>query len=480
MKRTKKYLHQTSVLAIMLAVFFSAVPTSVVEAAFNPNYIMSDAEMRDAYAMSFQDIYIFLSEKGGLNNQFDVDAEDGLLKGTAQLIDDAAKRYSINPKYVLVLMQKESGIIETQIPNENQLNWSVGYALCDGCYKSSELAQKYKGFGRQIDAGAGWMDWYMSNAPSLTYLKQPGITYTISSEEVTPINLATAGMYNYTPHLHGNKLFYNIWQRWWGRGVGEIRFPDGTLIMNESNGAHAVIQGGKFRPIASASVLESRFGNRAPVILTDGEFRVLEQANPGKPLSFTDLSLVRDETGMAYLLIGNERHAIESSEVFREIGFNPEEIEDVLLQDIEDYTLGAAITLDGAYPLGQLVQDTATGGVWYVESGVRHAIWDRSILDTRFGQRTIVQTTAEEINGYELGDPVTFVDGTLAKSPDDPAVYVISDGQRRRIPSEEVFLGYGYTWTSIVTCNDKALALHPLGEPLLLFEETVEAAAIEN
>jgi len=474
----KKTFQKTTVATVLLSLILVAIPLPSSGVAFNPNYIMSDDEMRDAYAMSFREIYDFLEQKGGLNKQFAADADDGLLKGTAQLIDDAAKRYSINPKYVLVVLQKESGIVETAEPTEKQLDWAAGYALCDGCYKSSELAQKYKGFANQIDAAAGWMDWYMSNAPELTYLKQPRVTYTISNKDVTPANLATAGMYNYTPHLHGNKLFYNIWQRWWGEGVGEIMFPDGTLIMNEETGAHAVIQGGKFRPIVSQSVLESRFGNRAPVVLGEYEFRALEEANPGKPLSFPDLSIVSDEHGVIYLLIGDERRPIASDEVFREIGFNPEEVEEVMLEDIEDYELGMMITLESAYPLGQLIQDSVTGGVWYVENGVRHAIWDRAILDARFGERSIIPAGPEELVEYEIGEPVTFPEGTLAKSPEDPAVFVISDGFRRRIPSEEVFLGYGYQWTSIVTCNNKALALHPMGEPLLLFDETVEAAAV--
>jgi hypothetical protein len=46
---------------------------------------------------------------------------------------------------------------------------------------------------------------------------------------------------------------------------------------------------------------------------------------------------------------------------------------------------------------------------------------------------------------------------------------------KRSIPSEEVFLGYGYKWTSIVTVTEKVLSLIPNGEQLLLFEEEVVA-----
>jgi hypothetical protein len=480
MKKMTKYLFKTISVVTLFTISFSVSSFSVQATAFNPNYILSDDEMRNSSAMNFQQLHEFLRQKGGLNKQFDVDAVDGLLKGAAQLIDDSAKRYHINPKYILVLLQKESGLVETGNPTKNQLDWAAGYALCDGCHKSNSLAQKYKGLAKQIDAGAGWVDWYMNNAQILTYLKQPGQTFTVSNSRVTPVNLATAALYNYTPHLKGNKLFWNIWQRWFGEGTGEIRFPDGTLVMNDETGAYGLIQAGKFRPITNKSVLESRFGNQIPVILTEYEFRLLEETNPGRPLLLPDLSLVRDETGTIYLLLGTRRRPIASREVFRQIGFNPEEVENVESIDLEDYELTTPISLDETYPLGQLVQDKTTGGVWYIEGGFRHAIWDRAILLTRFKKQSIIQRLPEEIGQFELGDPLMFPDGILAKSPNDPAVFVISDGYRRRIPSEEVFLGFGYRWDSIVTCSDRALALHPEGEPLLLFEEPVTVAAAKN
>ncbi len=475
MKNRRKIAIKTVASLTLCSTMLLGAPGSALAEIFNPNYIISDAEMRNMYEMSFMDIYYFLGEKGGLNNNFDVDPEDGLLKGTAQLIDDAAKRYRINPKYILALLQKESGIVESRVPTQNQLDWAVGYGLCDGCYKSSELAQKYKGFARQIDAGAGWMDWYMTNASTLTYLKQPNTTFAVSGQSVTPANLATAGLYNYTPHIHGNKLLWSIWQRWWGEGVEGMRFPDGTVVVNTENGAAAVIQNGKFRPILNKSVLETRFGNVAPVELGPYEFGLVEESSPGVPIRFTDLALVRTEDGTTYLLIGDERRPIASDEVFRLIGFNPEEVEDVTAEDIADYLPGDPITLDEKYPLGQLIQNSETGGVYFVKSGTKYPIWDRAVMDINFGGMTIVAMSPEELAELPTGDPVTFKDGLLVKAPDDPTVYVISGGVKRSIPSEEVFLGYGYKWTSVRTASEKVLSLIPDGEPLLMFEDEVVA-----
>src|SRR5690606_33739733 len=118
------------------------------------------------------------------------------------------------------------------------------------------------------------------------------------------------------------------------------------------------------------SVLETRVARIVPVDVGPYEFRAVETANPGRPLTLPDLALVRTENGTMYLLVGNTKRLIASSEVSARIGFNPEEIEDILTEDIADYAPGAAITMNSVFPLGQLLQDSSTGGVYFVQDGV--------------------------------------------------------------------------------------------------------------
>jgi hypothetical protein len=452
---------------------FLASAQPVLAAAFNPHFIISDEEMRRADAMNFEEISTFLAKKGGLNSCFDIDAIDGLLKSTAQLIDDAAKRYRINPKYILSLIQKESSAVETDKPTAQQLDWATGYSLCDGCRKQ----KKYQGLATQIDYGAGWMDWYLTKAPFSPNMLQPGQSRTFSRTKVTPLNLATAALYTYTPHLHGNRLLWSIWNRWFGDGVLP-RFPDGTLVRNEDNGAVALIQGGKFRPIANASVLQTRFKNYNILDLNEYDFNYLQEAALGKPVKFTDYALVRTETGDTYLLVGGSRRLIASSEAFSKTGFNPEEVEDVLAADLEEYADGPEITLASSSPFGELLQDSISGGVYYAQNGVKHALWDKALLTSNFAGDEITPVAPSELNELTTGDPVRFLDGTLVKYPDDPTVFVISNGLKRPIPSEIIFLGFGYKWDSVLTAGKKVLDLHPIGDPLLILDGQVRAAAV--
>ncbi|MBU1922243.1 hypothetical protein KKD84_03380, partial [Patescibacteria group bacterium] len=54
------------------------------------------------------------------------------------------------------------------------------------------------------------------------------------------------------------------------------------------------------------------------------------------------------------------------------------------------------------------------------------------------------------------------------KSASGPGVYVVSDGFRRPIPSAEVFEGLGYKWGNVIEISEKAMSLHPLGDPVYL------------
>jgi hypothetical protein len=448
---------------------------SAQAAVFNPHLIIGDDEIRRSYAMSYEDIRTFLKVKGGLADISDIDAADGLLKNAAQLIDDAAKRYDVNPKYILALIQKESSAVETRSPSRSQLDWATGYALCDGCPRSGGLAQKYKGFARQVDAGAGWIDWYFKNVWTLASLRRPGVPYLMNDIQVTPANLATAALYSYTPHLHGNLLLWSIWNRWFGDGIGGLRFPDGTLIRDQASGAVALIQGGKFRPILNASVLASRFNQAAIVDLDAYQFGSLRDSIPGRPVRFANFSLVRTEDGTTYLLVGSNRRRIASQAAFAKIGFNPEEVEDVLAEDISDYADGQPIALDDSHALGDLLQDVKTGGVYYAEGGVKRPIWDRAVLAANFGGRRITPASRAALDQLKTGDPVRFADGTLVKAPGDPAVYVISGGKKRPIPDEETFLMFGYRFSNVLTASRKMLSLHEDGDPLAI--ETVAVSA---
>jgi len=483
------------------SLLITSIPARAAE--FDPSLILTDDEVRNVRSMSYPEVVYFLRDKGGLLQVADTDPMDGLYKDAAQLIMDASMRYSINPRYIMAVLQKESSVVESPSPDPSRLIWAAGYALCDGCYKSYELAlqecprdrnpqecmrkadlaQKYKGFAKQVDAAAGWMDWYLKNAATNASFKKAGDVVTIGGSTFAVRSNATAALYSYTPHLHGNQLLWSVLNRWFGDGAGAIeekkqKYPDGTVVRDVATGEIGVMQAGKLRAVSNLSVLSSRFGKVPAVSLPTATFASLKSTGHSRAIRFPDLSLVKDERGNIYLLVGTQKRRIASPQAFAKIGFNPEELEDASSEDLADYAEGEVIDVSSAPSVsaGSLLQDAKTGGVYFVENGMRHPIWDKALLSMRFAGLSVTPTAPAKLAAIPSGGPVLLPDGALVKSVTEPSVFLIGDGKRRSFVDEAAFFSVGYRWEDVVTVNSKLLALHPVGAPI----EAVQDIALMN
>lgn len=188
--------------------------------AFDPNIIVSDRLVEDVRSMDLSGIQNFLAGKGSLLARFiDIDI-DGVIKTAAEVISRAASEYRISPKALLVTLQKEQSLIEDMDVSARQLDWATGYGVCDSCSVDHPKIQALKGFAKQVDAAAWQFRRYLDNPDN--YKIKPLQPTTIDGEVVIPANKATAGLYNYTPHLHGNKNFSAIWERYFGNPLEGI------------------------------------------------------------------------------------------------------------------------------------------------------------------------------------------------------------------------------------------------------------------
>ena len=87
-------------------------------------------------------------------------------------------------------------------------------------------------------------------------------------------------------------------------------------------------------------------------------------------------------------------------------------------------------------------------------------------MRVNYSGRSLIVVSPEELNQYQGGEPVKFKDGELVKAQDDSRVYVIANGQRHWIPSEEAFAKFGYRWDNIVVTSAQAVDIHPAGEDI--------------
>jgi hypothetical protein len=88
------------------------------------------------------------------------------------------------------------------------------------------------------------------------------------------------------------------------------------------------------------------------------------------------------------------------------------------------------------------------------------------IATNRYANLSPITVAATELEQYETGESIKLRDGALIRTENSAVVYVISDGQRRAIESEEIFNSFGYKWSNILVVSKEVLDLHPLGASL--------------
>lgn len=429
-------------------------------ASFNPNYLISDEELTDFFSMELGEIQAFL-EKGYLADYKTTDIDDRT-RYASEIIWRAAQRNGVNPKVILVMLQKEQSLVTDDDPSQDQLDWALGYGVCDDCSHSDPDIQRWRGFAKQVNSTTLQItEGYLTDLEEdgeTTMGFAPGVACVIDDTLVVPANNATAALYTYTPHLEGNENFSTIWQAWFG-----LNYPTGTLLQDNESGSVWLIQYGERRPITSRAALLSRFDEDLiiPVAPT-----VLEAYPSGDAISLPNYSLLHAEDGAIYLLVDDSIRHIVSMEAFRAIGFNTDDLIEVTDAELAAYNDGEAITSDSVYPQGALVQDTTSGGVYYVEDGIKYPLYSREILNARFGGRTIISAGQGELETYETGAPLGFSDGALVGVTGQPAVYLISESKRRPIVNESIFLGFGFKWENVIWTNESSVNLHLLGEVL--------------
>lgn len=165
----------------------------------------------------------------------------------AQIIGAVARACGINPKVLIILLQKEQSLITDDWPWSIQYTKATGMGCPDtslgvdvdanqnGCYDD------YEGFFKQIYYGARQFKRYVQQPQSFNYAagRTSFVAYQANAPQcggtnITPQNAATAALYNYTPYqpnaaalanlygtgdacsAYGNRNFWRTFIDWFG------------------------------------------------------------------------------------------------------------------------------------------------------------------------------------------------------------------------------------------------------------------------
>lgn len=451
-------------LFLFVAFILSPLPLLAAKPNFNPEYIISDQQLVDYKSMSAEEIQSFLQKFDGAIKEYVTYDVDGREKSAAEIIYRASQEYKINPKILIVLLQREKGLINKKNPSQDDYNWATGFS----CYDYTPIVKKFRGFARQVDRAA-WRFRYYLEHPWQFQFKAGSKTKTLFSQKdrwlikeygqfVTPKNTSTANLYNYAPHLFDNWLFWKIWHDWFEQENN--KFPEGTLVRAKGEKGVWLIQNDQRHPFHSKNIflLNYKFEDVKEV-----EEKDLLNYEIGEAVSFPNYSLVKDEQAQIYMLVDGKKRNI-SEKIFKAIGYNPEEIIRVEKNDLAYYEEGRPIT--SPYPSGALLQDKTSKGVYYVKENTKYPIISAEILNVNFPYNYITKVETSELAKFEDGEPIRFKDGTLIKTVDSATVYLISEGKRLPINSAETFDALGYRWDNIIIVSYEVLNIHPLSSPL--------------
>lgn len=434
-----------------------------LEEGFDPNRILEDDDIFDANAMSYDRMVNFLRAKGTLADYRTPDI-DGVPKTAAEIIWRVAMSYKINPKYLLALLQKEQSLVEDPAPTQRQFDWATGYGVCDSCSKDDPSIQNYKGFASQVEWAAKqhrekYLLQILGNGQTRSG-NAPGKTILIDNISVTPVNNATAMLYSYTPHIHGNENLWNIWRRWFS-----LFYPDGTLVQGKDSKKVYLIRLGEKRPFSSPAVMASLVDPNKIITVSDTELTAYPD---GAPFKFPKFSLLRDPSNKIWLLTDDGRRPIANMKAFHKFDFNEDEITDVASEDLADYPIGDPITVDTQFPQGVVLRNSVTKELWYAEDGVKHLIPAKVVLQLYFTGRIPKSVSAKYLAKLKTGDVFRLHDGELIRTASDPAVYVLENSALRAIPSAATFEAVGWKWKNVVTVPDSMLSAYTIGDPFSL------------
>jgi len=260
------------VTAVIVAAGLSVATPSPGNAAdlrgFDPGNIMSDEVFFDKSTMTEAEIQQFFAARIGacspgatclINWRGDTwsraaDAQCGSYQGAAsesaaRIVYKVAQACGINPRVLIVTLQKEQGLVTSKNPSASAWRAAMGY----GCPDTAPCDAQYYGFYNQVYKAAWQFKRYAVNPGGFRY--RAGQWNTIQwhpsascgSSSVYISNQATAGLYNYTPYrpnaaalaagygtgdscsTYGNRNFFSYFTDWFGPTTYNVPGAIGTF-----------------------------------------------------------------------------------------------------------------------------------------------------------------------------------------------------------------------------------------------------------
>ncbi|OGE79397.1 MAG: hypothetical protein A2751_05175 [Candidatus Doudnabacteria bacterium RIFCSPHIGHO2_01_FULL_46_14] len=429
------------------------VPAISLADTFNPNILISDARFIDVatlgggaegiqkfleahgsvLANTSPDFLLKLREPGDVNLKSrlpDPRPNLGRLRTAAELIYEAAISAGINPQVVLVTLQKEQSLVDGKFFTNTSLQRALDRSLGFGCPDDGGCGELFLGFYHQLfgnfdSAGDRYIGMAASLARSFYF-------------EVGGVRVGRG------PILSGRTA-----------RVGDVVTLDNTQgppnnapaqqIVSLSNYATAALY--RYTPhVYNGNYNFSRFFTAWFKYANGTLLRV-----PGEKIYVIDNGLKRQISRL----------------VISQRGLDLAGLVPVSTTELSEYPAG-----DVMPPVEGTLLTNSASQMFLIEDSSRKAISSFVAVQRKLNPAAAIIVPDDEIASYRDGGRALPAEGTLVKSRDNPAVFIITNNEKRLL-SAFVFKQRGLKFSSVLSAEPGELDGYPQGRLMTPFDGTL-------
>lgn len=208
----------------------------------------------------------------------------GSNESAARIITKVGQACGINPQVLIVMLQKEQGLVTSTAPSSTRYRIAMGYA----CPDTAACDSQFYGFFNQVYSAARQFKIYGSSSTFTWFApgRVANVRYhpdaSCGSSPVYIENQATANLYYYTPYqpnaaalaagygtgngcsAYGNRNFFNYFTDWFG----STQSSSGSLVQASGRGEVYLVAGAAKHHVSDYAdyvVLSSRLGRPSTV-----------------------------------------------------------------------------------------------------------------------------------------------------------------------------------------------------------------------
>ena len=488
---------------IILASLPLSVLAQAVDPNFNPGKLIEDKTFSDTQTFGGSaGIQKFLTDKNSvlanINPDFLVklkepqatllkqgldDPEPALpqLRSAAQLIWDASESTGLNAQVIIVTLEKEQSLIDGQFSSDSDLQTALDHAMGFACPDSGGCGNLFPGFYYQLfgnydSSGNRYLGAAKSLMKSFTtsggrgpqingQVTQVGQGITLDNslggyDGVMPqqslilSNNATAALYRYTPHVfNGNYNFWYFFNKW-------FKYPNGTLLKLANGVDTYIIQNG-LKALVPQFVAQARGLNlNNTIIISPTEFSAYDSDKPLGPTDDTIVTIIGE--GTKFVFINNVKHQT-SDLVISQRGLDASKVLSISALDAAIFEAGSVLPPKD----GTIIRGTTNQAVYLVQNGQIKMFSAYSFAQNKVKPKQIVTVPDAEIASYTQNGFVAPLDGSLIKSADSGAVYLVKQGLKQPILGD-IFKNRGFSFKNVATISSdevNALSIGAYAQP---------------